>query len=80
MAQRVKDPVLSLQQLGSLLWHRFDSWPRNFHMPWAQPGKLFFSLSAELNLCRPSVCILCLGKWMVGEDPSSSALCRSLTL
>ena len=28
----VKDPVLSLQQLGSLLWHRFDPWTRNFNM------------------------------------------------
>ena len=32
--QQVKDPVLSLQQLGSLLWHGFDLWPRNFHMAW----------------------------------------------
>ena len=30
----VKDPVLSLQQLGSLLWHRFNPWTRNFHMLW----------------------------------------------
>ena len=26
VVQRVKHPVLSLQQLGSLLWHKFDSW------------------------------------------------------
>ena len=26
MAQQVKDPALSLQQLGSLLWHGFDAW------------------------------------------------------
>ena len=32
MAQWVKDPVLSLQWLGSLLWCRFDPWPRNFHV------------------------------------------------
>lgn len=32
MVQRVKDPALSLQQLGSLLWHRFNSRPRNFPM------------------------------------------------
>ena len=30
VAQRVKDPALSLQQLRSLLWHRFDPWPRTF--------------------------------------------------
>ena len=33
VAQEVKDPVLLLQRLGSLLWHGFDPWPGNFHMP-----------------------------------------------
>ena len=33
MAQQVKNPGLSLQQLGSLLWEGFDPWPR------AQPKK-----------------------------------------
>ena len=37
MVQHVKDPVLSLQQLVSLLWHEFDPWPGNFHMPQAWP-------------------------------------------
>ena len=32
MAQRTKDLVVSLQQLWSLLWRRFDPWPRTFHM------------------------------------------------
>ena len=27
MVKQVKDAVLSWQQLGSLLWHRFDPWP-----------------------------------------------------
>ena len=27
MAQKVKDPALSLQWLGSLLWHGFNPWP-----------------------------------------------------
>ena len=31
--QQVKDPPLSLQWLGLLLWCRFSPWPRNF--PWA---------------------------------------------
>ena len=31
MAQRVKDPALSL------LWHEFGPWPEIFHMPWARP-------------------------------------------
>ena len=39
MVQQVKDLVLSPQQLGSLLWHGFDLWPRNFHMPWVQQKK-----------------------------------------
>lgn len=29
----VKDPVLSLQQLGSLLWCRFNPCSGNIHMP-----------------------------------------------
>lgn len=33
VAWQVKDLALSV------LWHRFDSWPQNFHMPWAQPKK-----------------------------------------
>ena len=33
MAQWVKDPGLSLQQLRLLLWRSFDPWPRDFHMP-----------------------------------------------
>ena len=37
VAQRVKDPVLLLHWLGSLLWHRFSHWLGNFHMPQAQP-------------------------------------------
>ena len=28
----VKDSVLSVQELRLLLWHRFDSWPRNLCM------------------------------------------------
>ena len=37
--QHVKDLVLSLQWLWSLLWHRFDPWPRNFHMPGVRTKK-----------------------------------------
>ena len=39
MAQWVKDPVLSLRGLGSLLWVGFDPWPSNLHMPHAWPKK-----------------------------------------
>ena len=39
MVQHIKDPALSLQQLGLLLWLGYIPWPRNFHMQWAQPKK-----------------------------------------
>ena len=39
MAHWVKDLVLSLLQPGLLLLPRFDPWPGNFHMLWAQPKK-----------------------------------------
>ena len=32
MVQQIKDWELSLQQLGSLLWFRFDPCPGKFHM------------------------------------------------
>ena len=37
VAQRVKDPVLSLLWLWLLSWLGFDSQPRNFHIPQAPP-------------------------------------------
>ena len=37
MVQQVKDLVLSLPWLRLLLWHGFDPWPGNFHMPGMQP-------------------------------------------
>ena len=37
MTQQVKDLALSLQWLRSLLWHRFDFCPENFHMSWVWP-------------------------------------------
>jgi len=37
VAQQVRDLALSLQQLGSRLWHWFDPWPGNFHMPQTWP-------------------------------------------
>ena len=36
MAQQVKDPVLSLQWLWSLLWRSLHPWPGNFHTSQAQ--------------------------------------------
>lgn len=37
LSQWVNDLALSMQYHGSLLWHRFNPWPRNFCMSWAQP-------------------------------------------
>ena len=39
MVQWVKDLALSLQELRLLLCHRFNPWPRNSCMLWAQPKK-----------------------------------------
>ena len=35
----VKDLALSLLQLGSLLWHGFDTWLVDFCLPWAMAKK-----------------------------------------
>ena len=40
VAQKVKDLVVSLQQLRSLLWYGFNPWPGNFHMPQVWPKKM----------------------------------------
>ena len=47
MAQQVKDLVLSLQWLRSLLWHGFSPWPGNFHMLRVQPKKPVPSLQSN---------------------------------
>ena len=39
VAQWVKDPALSLQRLGSMLWRKRDLWPRNFHVSQTEPKK-----------------------------------------
>ena len=37
VAQWIKDPELSLLQLGSQLCHGVNPWPGNFCLPWACP-------------------------------------------
>lgn len=37
MVQLFKDLALSLQQLRSQLWYRFDPWTRNFRVLRTQP-------------------------------------------
>ena len=39
MAQWVKDPALPLQQLGSLMLHRFNPWPRELPLAVGAAGK-----------------------------------------
>ena len=53
MSQWVKDPALSLQQLGSLPWHRFDSWPGNLYMRGRRQKKkvcMFLKLMTKLEV------------------------------
>ena len=54
MVQQVKDLVVSLQWLRSLLWCRFDSWPRNFFMLQVQPkgNKKYRSGDAVLRTAK----------------------------
>ena len=37
IVHQVKDPAFSLLWLGSLQWHQFYPWSRNFHMPRVRP-------------------------------------------
>ena len=55
VAQQVKDLMLSLQWLGLLLWHGFDPWPGNFHMPWVQPAKKIHQLKTNAFVCKCSL-------------------------
>ena len=60
VAQQVKDSVLSLQWLRLLLWHGFDPWPGNFHVPWVWPKKkkikIFYSEKENKPRTQGSVC------------------------
>ena len=51
MVQWVKDPVLSLLWLGSLVWCGFGPWPRNFCVlqAWPKGKKKKMSLSRVEN-------------------------------
>ena len=63
MAQQVKDPVLSLQRLRSLLWYGFCPWLENFCMPQAKHLKKNFAYSdhkphgiKDGNMMKNGVC------------------------
>ena len=57
MVQQVKDLVLSLQQLGVLLWRGFDPWPVNFYIPrmWPKTPPRQHSPTRGANLLQPQV-------------------------
>ena len=68
-AQWVKDLALSLKQLMSPLWHRFNSWPGNFYMLWVPtpPPRKRNSLLTEAKTIpfREKACF-----WSVGWGDS----------
>lgn len=76
MAPQVKGPVLSLQWLQSLLCHRFDPSPRNFHMPWAWPKK---QKQKNLLFPSPTLDLLIQIPWQCGWEstPLTSSLGES---
>ena len=60
VVQWIKDLVLSLLWLRLLLWHRFNPWPRNFHMPWMHPKRkksscmvVVYTLPDSSSICSP---------------------------
>ena len=65
VAQQVQDTVLLLQWLGSLLWCRFDPWPRNFHRLCLQPKKKKKKVQTMLSKSLPY-------QWALHNLPSAS--------
>lgn len=49
MSQWVKDPALSLQKLGLMLWCEFDPWTRSF--PMAKNKKLCMYMNTCICIC-----------------------------
>ena len=65
MAQRVKDPALSLLCLWLLLWCGFDLWPENFCMPRVQPPpktKGLFLISVRIRAGHSQGSLTTMGK------------------
>ena len=63
----VKDPVLSLLWLRSLLWLGFDPWPRNFHIPQDQAEKKQQKNEREMHLVKRPPWIFPM--WLSGNEP-----------
>ena len=76
MAQWVKNLVLSLLCLGSLLWCGFDPWPGKFCMPKAWPRKTHKKRSniirGKHSIIYSYGSILGINDWALGEVRSSS--------
>ena len=53
--QWFKDPVLSLQQLGWLMWYGFDSWPVNAHIVWMSSKNKERKKKKEKTKCDTNV-------------------------
>ena len=71
VAHRVKDLVLPLQGLGSLLWPGYDPWPRNFLMlqVWTKKNRVNFM---EISDCiMMVVCCSVTFNWHM-LDPQST--------
>ena len=65
VAQQVKDLVLSLQWLGSLLWCGFDTWTQSLHMSWARPGKKKKKEVCKTHRCLRWINIIVLSHWVL---------------
>ena len=50
MAHQVKDPALSLLWLGLLLWHGFESWPRNLYILQVRPKEKEKAMGVVVSL------------------------------
>ena len=61
--------VLSLLWLWSRLWPGFDSWPGNFHMPWAPPPQI--PCEVDRAFLRPSRTPIHLGQ----PEEAKSSVC-----
>ena len=61
----VRDPALSLLQLGSLQWHGFDPWSRNFHTLQVQPKER--ERGHRKRVCKSEVALY-MGVWEGGQE------------
>ena len=77
MVHQVKDLALSLQRLGSLLWSRFNSWPRNFHMLRAHQKNFFELIWGEVVYHIPTLIFSLL---IMKSEFNFQELCSSLKL